>query len=389
MTLGAGPNFPMFASNSRQPDNIPVKEGALGTREPEAAVGVRAAVADLVHGLGCRAGAILTRGVGNVSMLAVHGLSEEAVASYVSTWHRRDPWLEVLGGPPSGRAVRGEDLVGPRLLKGSEFHERWLVPNGLGSAGFAEIGHADDPATLLCVWRAAGEKSLSASDTQLLRAAAGILGLALRRHEPNAGAIPAEELLARSSVPIVILRGDCTILWANAAAATLWSDMGPLRRVGSRLCHRNPAHARRFAELVADATATPARSAIVGLQSGNGMLPVKLQPLVLRSGQAVVAISAGPPQAGVPNAAMIAAALGLTRAQAEVAALLCRGLETAAISEHIGISQNTLNGHLKDLYGRLQAANRVQAVVKVLAASAALSLLSPPAPSGRVSGSAD
>lgn len=361
----------------------------METEGPEAVVGAQAVLADLVHGLGCRAGAILTRQGGEVAVLAAYGLSKDAVASYVSTWHRRDPWLGALVGPAGGRSFRGEDLVGTRLLRGSEFHERWLAPNGLGSAGLAEIGHANDPATLLYVWRAAGAKALSASDTQVLRAVAGTLALALRRSEAAGGAGIAEELVARSSVPIVLLRGDCTILWANSAASALWSSTGPLRRVGSRLWHRSPAHAARFARLIADAAATAARAAVLGLQTEDGVLPVKLQPFILRSGQQVVALSAGPPQAGIPNAATIAAALGLTQAQAEVAALLCRGLETAAISERIGISQNTLNGHLKELYGRLRAANRVQAVVRVLAASAALSLLSPPAPGESVGGTAD
>jgi len=354
-----------------------------------AAEGLQTTLADLVHGLGCRAGAILSRRGGEVTVLASYGLPDDAVAAYATTWHRRDPWLGALVGPAGGRAFRGEDLVGSRLLKGSEFHEHWLAANGLGSAGLAEIGRLADAHGLLYVWRAAGAKSLSASDTQLLRAVAGSLALALHRSDTADGATMAEELVSRSSVPIVLLRGDCTIVWSNAAATALWSGTGPLRRVGNRLSHRNASHAQRFAQLVADAAAPAARAAILGLQSEDGILPIKLQPLLLRSGQQVVALSAGPPQAGVPNAAMIAAALGLTRAQAEVAALLCRGLETAAISQRIGISQNTLNGHLRELYGRLRATNRVQAVVKVLAASAALSLLSPPAPSGSIGSSAD
>lgn len=337
---------------------------------------LKTVLSDLVHGLGCRAGAVFEmRGTTPVA-LASYGLSDDAVASYVTTWHRVDPWLAALGGPPSGRALRGEDLVGPRLLKASEFHQRWLVPNGLGSAGFAELRRSGDAGALLCVWRPAGAKSLAASDIQVLRAVAGTLSLALGTAEPAAGQTLAEELIGRMSVPIVMLREDCTIAWANAAASTLWGEAGPFRRAGDRLSHRNPAHAERFAELVAHAARPMARPAIVALETGGGVLPVKLQPLMLRSGQHVVALSAGPPQGSTPSPALIAAALGLTRAQAEVAALLCRGLETVAISERIGISQNTINSHLKELYGRLRATNRVQAVVKVLEAASALSLLS-------------
>jgi DNA-binding CsgD family transcriptional regulator len=128
---------------------------------------------------------------------------------------------------------------------------------------------------------------------------------------------------------------------------------------------------------VADAAAPGARATILGLATDNGVLPIRLQPLVRGSNQVIVALIGGPAHAPVPSAVTIAAALGLTRAQAEVAALLCRGLETSAISARIGISPNTLNGHLRELYDRLQASNRVQAVVRVLGAAAALTLLSP------------
>jgi DNA-binding CsgD family transcriptional regulator len=107
------------------------------------------------------------------------------------------------------------------------------------------------------------------------------------------------------------------------------------------------------------------------------VLPIRLQPLVLPSGQHVVTLTGSITSNVLPGPGTIAAALGLTRTQAEVATLLCRGLDTAAIAQRLGISQNTLNGHLHDLYDRLSATNRVQAVVRILSASASLTLFAP------------
>ncbi|WP_291296921.1 helix-turn-helix transcriptional regulator [Elioraea sp.] len=332
---------------------------------------------DLVQGLSCRAGAILQRSDEGVSFRLSVGLSAEAIETYLTWWQRRDPWLAALRLPSQGRAWRGEDLVGPRLLRGSAFNTRWLAPHGLGSIGIAEIGDADDGGDILCVWRAADARSLSRPEVHLLRAFAATLALLLRRDDISAGTLAAGELVAHSSVPVAILHDDCTVLWSNAAASRLWACEAPFRRACGRLTLRAASQAPRFQKAVADIAQPGARPALLGFQTDAGIIAVRLQPLVLSSSVPVVALTASLPDAAVPSPAAIAATLGLTRAQAEVASLLCRGLETAAISERIGVSQHTLNGHLRDLYGRLHAANRVQAVVRVLGAASTLALLAP------------
>jgi DNA-binding CsgD family transcriptional regulator len=351
-------------------------EAGLPAR-PRAVTALRPTLTDLVQGLSCVAGAILARSEEGVFVRLSIGLSDAAVAAYLAGWQQRDPWLGAIRPPARGRAWRGEDLVGPRLLRGSAFHARWLAPHGLGSVGIAEIGDAEDGGDMLCVWRAAGARCLSRPEVQLLRAFAATLALLLRQQDASAGTLAAGEFVAQSSVPIVILHGDCTVLWANDAAAALWLGEAPFRRACGRLTLRTAVQAPRFQKAVADIAQPGARPGLLGFQTDDGIIAVRLQPLMLRSSVPVVALTASLPGAAVPSPAAIAAALGLTRAQAEVASLLCRGLETAAISERIGVSQHTLNGHLRDLYGRLHAANRVQAVVRVLGAASTLALLAP------------
>ncbi len=335
-------------------------------------------LAEVVAGGGGAAGAILARTPDGVEFRATAGLSQDAIEAYLSQWQRRDPWIAALRGPFAARVFRGEDLVGTRLLRASEFHSRWLAPNGLDHAIFAEIAEAGPTRDLLCVWRPTGSKSFSRSDARLVGAVAGMLGMLMRQSELAGGAAIAAELVAQSSVPIVLLRADGTIVWSNAAAASLWNGEGPLRRACGRLALRHTGHTARFAQSIASVAAPGGRPSMLGVQTEEGIVALRLQPLMLRSGGTMVALTGYLPGMGVPNAGTIAAALGLTRAQAEVAVLLCHGLETAAISARIGVSQHTLNGHLRDLYGRLRASNRVQAVVRVLGASVALTLLAPP-----------
>jgi DNA-binding CsgD family transcriptional regulator len=336
---------------------------------------VQGCLADLAQGLSCNAAFLLLRTGRDASVLAAHGLDPEAAEAYVTQWHRLDPWVGALQGPFGGRALRGEDLVPVRRLRASGFHEHWLAPHGFGPAGLAEVAEGTDATVLLYVLRASQAKPLNRQDVLVMRAVAAALGMVVRRSDLSAGAAVAAEVMGRAPTPVVLMLPDGTMIWSNAAAATLWAPGGPLRRVGRRLADLLGNPHSPFARALSIAARPDARPHIVGLAGGGAApVPARFQPLTLRSGRTVVLMAAAVPTASVPTPEAVAATLGLTRAQAEVAVLLCRGLETAAISQRIGISQNTLNGHLRDLYHRLSAANRVQAVVRLLGTSAALGL---------------
>jgi DNA-binding CsgD family transcriptional regulator len=341
---------------------------------------IRHCLADLAEGLNCSMACLLLRSGEQVSILAAHGLGTDAAEAYAAEWHRHDPCLLALHGPFGGRAFRGEDLVSPRALRISDFNLGWLEPHGFGPGGLAEVAEATGTVVLLQVLRPARAKPLARQDVLVLRAVAGALGIALRRFDLSAGAAAAAAILGRAPTPVVLMLADGTVIWSNIAAAALWAPEGPLRRSGRRLAGRGTAPNVSFLRALGIAAVPTAKPHLIGLAGGAGApIPARFQPLTLRSGRTLVLMAAAPPSATVPTADAVATTLGLTRSQAEVAVLLCRGLETAAISQRIGISQNTLNGHLRDLYLRLSAANRVQAVVRLLGATAALALFSEPA----------
>jgi DNA-binding CsgD family transcriptional regulator len=339
-------------------------------------------LADLAHGLDCAAAAVVLRTSHNLAVAVWHGLSHAAVEAYVAHWHRLDPWLQALSGPFAGRALCGADLSRAKSRHTSTFNASWLSPNGLGSAGIAEITEAHGVSVLLCVWRRAGARSLSRADAILLRSLASALALILSERAVAPRTAAAAAVANCAAAPVFVLHGDSTLVWANAAAETLWTQGGPLRRAGPKIVHRAASQTHRFAQAVADAAVASAHPLVFGLDTDSGPVPLRLQPLALSPTRWGVALVAPPRRATPPEAGTIAVALGLTRTQSEVAVLLCRGLETAEIASLIGISPNTLNGHLRDLYLRLRAANRVQAVVRILSACAALSMLSSPARAG-------
>jgi DNA-binding CsgD family transcriptional regulator len=71
-----------------------------------------------------------------------------------------------------------------------------------------------------------------------------------------------------------------------------------------------------------------------------------------------------------PAPAALAAALSLTRRQAEVLALLAAGRTDAEIAAELGISRHTIRRHVEGIYERLGVRNRAQATAKALHAGA-------------------
>jgi DNA-binding CsgD family transcriptional regulator len=67
--------------------------------------------------------------------------------------------------------------------------------------------------------------------------------------------------------------------------------------------------------------------------------------------------------------AVLAAALPLTDRQAQVLALICRGLGDAAIAHELGISVRTVGHHVQHILGRLDVPSRTAAAAVALAAA--------------------
>ncbi|HKQ48042.1 MAG TPA: helix-turn-helix transcriptional regulator [Phycisphaerae bacterium] len=60
--------------------------------------------------------------------------------------------------------------------------------------------------------------------------------------------------------------------------------------------------------------------------------------------------------------------LSLTRRQAEVARLICRGCENRQMAARLGVSVDTIRLHAKKLLKQLRARNRVGVLVRLLLA---------------------
>ncbi|WP_170985253.1 PAS and helix-turn-helix domain-containing protein [Roseomonas sp. AR75] len=336
---------------------------------------LRPVLVDATAGLGLRAAGVMIRLGGATAIVVSHGLEPDAIDAYIRHWHRMDPCLAALGGPVEARAVRGTSLVGGGLLQRSSFHHGWLVPNGLGPSAFADISYGGGAAAWLFAYRAEGERTFSRSDLLTLKALAGALSLSFQSRALSGGALAAAAILRNAPVPLLLLRTDATLVWANAAGTALTQVDGPLRRAGSHVLPQGVG-AEAFSRVL-EATATSGRPRALRLDGRAGPTAAKLHPLRTGSGRATAVVLVAPREnTPLPDTDTLSSVLGLTRVQAEVATLLCRGTETQDMATRLGISPHTLNGYLGRIYDRLGVTNRVQAVVRLLGVSAALALLS-------------
>jgi DNA-binding CsgD family transcriptional regulator len=69
---------------------------------------------------------------------------------------------------------------------------------------------------------------------------------------------------------------------------------------------------------------------------------------------------------------LIAADLGVSLREAEVAAQLCRGLTPADIARRMRISINTVRSHVKSIYGKTGTHSRVALIRRIATSPAAL-----------------
>ena len=104
----------------------------------------------------------------------------------------------------------------------------------------------------------------------------------------------------------------------------------------------------------------PAQARRAGLM---GYLPKSLEPALWE--QALARILGGEPW--FPHEAGLPAEAGPTGRQAAILARLAEGLTNKAIAGELGITERTVKYHLAEIYGRLDAANRAEAVARASA----------------------
>jgi DNA-binding CsgD family transcriptional regulator len=230
-------------------------------------------------------------------------------------------------------------------------YRRLLAPNGLDDElrALARSGHATWAVTSLA--RASDAPPFSAEEVAFVRAVAGHVGEGLRR------------VLARASLdPPVSGPAGVIVVGADGELAAATPDGRRwLRRLPNPYAADEPYLPPVVDAVVSQARAASARPARMRVRlPGDGWLHVRAEVLQQADGgDAGTAVTLEP--AGRAELLPVLVALhGLTPRERDVAALIVRGLGTAAVAEGLGISHHTLRDHLKAIFAKTGVRSRAE-----------------------------
>lgn len=257
--------------------------------------------------------------------------------------------------------VESLDRVTGNRRPASVRYREIMAPLGLGDELRAALRSGGECWGFLCLHREDATAGFTETETRLVARLAAHLGEGLRRAlvVRQGGSSPD------SDGPGILVVGENGTLVATTAAGDrwLWELSGPGQPVG---------------RLPVAIDAVLAR--LNGIRTGTG--PLDLQPRVrlrTRSGRwAVVHASemAGlgeghhvaivvEPASPAELAPIVLLAYGLTKREADVARLVLQGKTTKVVSSELRISHNTVEDHLKAIFGKVGVGSRGELTARV------------------------
>lgn len=278
----------------------------------------------------------------------------EALAAWSAHWYE-NPCVVRLQARPEPRPLLLGDFLSERAMRRLRIYPAYRQT---GVRGEVAVQVHWEPERVACVTAHRADGRFSERERSLLTRLRPHLRAAHARIEAGREARRRLELLEagleRGGLGSALVDADGRILLASEGCATLlrrWFD--PPRRAD-----------RLPAELIAwqgrqrrRADAAPLRRA-----AGDRALEATLSPV---DGGSLLMLRER--RYGPPDPAALAAALSLTGRQAQVLALVCRGLADAAIAAELGISVRTVGHHVRHILDRLDVPGRTAAAALALA----------------------
>lgn len=164
----------------------------------------------------------------------------------------------------------------------------------------------------------------------------------------------------------VVLDRNRRIVSTNALADTILGEDEGLRRRGEELALADPAHQRMVVDLLAGGTVGPGLTRFRIERPGHGDLVVTARPLdvsAIHSGAGALALflaRPGPEKSTDPQA--LRDLLGLTMAEARLAAVLAEGHSLVEAARRLGIAHNTAKVQLRAVFAKTGVHRQAQLV---------------------------
>ncbi len=281
----------------------------------------------------------------------------------------REPWRELVAGLTEGAITSNGALHD--ALKGSEFQRGWMAPQGLEHPLLAVLDKVDGECRAsLLAFRSPGEGPFAPEGLALLERLIPHLRRALSVHRElrTAESVRNAALATLDRIPEgwIALGSDATVLATNRKAREILDRGDGLAVDQGRLVVADPAPAERLRQMLARAGDGPLAGGTIELPGTDGTpLRAVAAPLQGRGFAAVLFIDPAP-GGGEQEAQRLRETYGLTHAEARVAGRLAQGQRLSEIARDLGISINTVRGHLKQVFAKTGTHRQAELVRLVL-----------------------
>jgi len=310
-------------------------------------------------------------------------IPDAAVALLAANEYGQDDYIKFAElarrAVPVGRlsaATRGD-------LTRSRRYREIFIPHGWGDELRAVFTTADAGWGFICLHRERSSPDFTASEARFLAGLTGHVAAGLRK-ALLIGAAAAPDSTAEPGPGVIEVTDQVELIKFNQAAGHWLTDAGGAEPPASvRLPHAVHAVVAQLRAIEANPlVAAPAPRLRVRGSSGR-WLTIHASRLHGRGHSASIAVIIEPaPPADV--ATLIGHGHGLSRRETQIAALTARGLSTAEMAQHLHISANTVQDHLKSIFDKTGVRNRRELVSHIFMDEYVPRIRQPPDSSGRL-----
>jgi DNA-binding CsgD family transcriptional regulator len=254
-------------------------------------------------------------------------------------------------------------------VEGSPYFEEILQPLGAHHILHLCLEDGGRPLGQLSLYRGRAAKAFATDQIDLLQGIARYVVEALRSLPQTPGAAPDDEFRDGAEGALVVCRSNGEILLASHRAHALLAHASgePInpRTLGGTVDRKGRDLLRKLAAGISPDASLPTAVPTSTITndwgrfslSAYGLSDAELGVLIRRQEHFLVRLVSA------------LSALPLSVQQREVAVLLARGLTNNEIARELGIALNTSKSHIKQIYERLDAHDRRDAIARILEGS--------------------